>query len=184
MIVEWLNNQSDLIIASSTVTLCAVTFFYARYTKKILDQHTIPRVLVGVLPDSTYPQLMNFQIKNVGLGIATEIHFELKGNFPPLHFNDNEGTRHDFGPLTTGIRILAPGEEVTFFWQEFIKLNDQLGTETPEVICRYNSMTNDKFQHAFPISIRHRALGSVRIPPLQKIADNLEKILKVLKGRS
>ncbi|MDO9098133.1 MAG: hypothetical protein Q7U60_08430, partial [Candidatus Methanoperedens sp.] len=89
---EKLNSVLNSIVAFGSILLFAVTYEYVlltsslvEETKKTREAQEKPSISFRIVPDETYPNFLNYSIKNSGLGGAFDIQLSLdqcldKGN--------------------------------------------------------------------------------------------------------
>ena len=178
--IDWIKQNPDLLMVSATVTLCVITAYYAHLTRQILEDQRKPNVIVAVVPDEQHPQLMNFEIANYGLGVATQLKFRLSGEFPQGHSENWEDFLNN-SPFKLGIDALTPGQKITFLWGEFQSLLPSLRERRLSIGCCYRSASGRSYKGSHPISISHYSLTYTRTPPIQVANNHLKVIADSLK---
>ena len=108
-----------LITAAATVVLAIITRRYVTLTQQMLENSYRPEVIVSLLYEGVravpvtsmeYKSVTDIKIgvKNVGIGVARKIEFEVDISFCPCEY----GSRlSDIYFLVKGVDRLAPGEE-------------------------------------------------------------------------
>jgi hypothetical protein len=171
--------------AVATVILAVLTVIYVRLTKRILESHTNPCVIVSVVHDDERPSILQLVIKNVGSGLAQNIRFELSRPIPARAWGiaENEAKVAEpmnRGPLIEGLAALGPGEQRRIDWGQYGGLMKNVGTEPVVVKCKF--MKSGKAMPPMECKLDVRSFeGTVAAEkPNTKIAKELEKIAKDL----
>lgn len=135
---------SSWITAISTLILALLTTVNILLTKKIFDSRLEPYVIVTVVHDELRPTIFQLHIKNIGTGLAQNIHFETSRPMPArawgLDFESAKSPSQMIdGPFITGIANLGPGEVRKIDWGQYGGIKKYLGESTIEVKCIFSN---------------------------------------------
>ena len=175
--IDW----SALITTIATCFLALLTFIYVRLTRKILEAHSDPCVVLSVIHDRERSTILQLVAKNVGSGLAHDISFEFSRPIPARAFGmtvDESKIAKPMtnGPLVDGIPALGPGEERKIDWGQYGGLIKNLGLEPVTVKCRFKK--NGKTMKPVECKIDVKSFeGTVAAEaPIAKVAREIEKI--------
>jgi hypothetical protein len=138
------------------LTLAAITWWYAKSTKEILNQtkdQTRPYVFIEFeMPDGGH---LLFSIANRGNRIAENVSFEVIRDIEVKHAQKNVQFSH-LGPINTGIKYLPPGEKLiySFAFPAASVIKNGLDTKKLEYIIRYyhkESLYEEKYEYDFSV---------------------------------
>ena len=114
-ILEFLNLNSGAVTAISTVFLTIITFVYVLLTRSISKEtemmrkaQTAPNISVTIQSEEESINLIDLIIKNIGLGPAYNVKFEINPDFEDRFLS---GKLSDIGFIKNGLPYFAPNQE-------------------------------------------------------------------------
>ena len=127
--IDW----SAWVTAIATLILAILTFIYVKLTRRILSSQSDPCVVLTVVHDENRPTILQLVVKNVGTGIAYDVHFGFSQPIPAKAWGlttdkAKQTALMNDGPLINGIPALGPGESRKIDWGQF---GGRLGREQP-----------------------------------------------------
>ena len=181
-IIKFLNDNDgaftilfSAIVALATVVYAILTWRLVTETKEMRKVQTEPKISVIFQPREEWINLIDLVIKNIGLGPAYDIKFEIKPDFEYRqgHFL----SKLNF--VKNGIKYLAPNQKMQFFLTSLVH-NFEKKTKTPfDIKVTYNNKIGEPYTEIFTIDFSELVgLGQLGKPPLNIIAENIEKIQK------
>ena len=168
--MDSLNNNSDAIIAIAaalqviiTGALVAITFYYAKVTKKILEENRQMRIdaqqmrIDAQKPDISI-RLLSFTneqghlvaqlcVENIGSGPARSVQFH---DVPPIQIQ--LAFIKDFPLIRYGISYLVPGEKKTIDLGSESQLN--LNELEHKITVTYQDSRKKEYKKCFPLDFR------------------------------
>ena len=171
------------IVALSTVVYALLTFALVRETSKMRSAQTEPCIDITYEPRNEWLKLIDIAIKNIGLGPAHDIKFDIT----PLTKDEitieliKELKEKHF--LSSGLNYLSPGQEISSF---FISTDTKFeGKMASRILIKasYKNAIGKKYSNEYTINLSELE-GIIKIgqpPPLYKIAKDIEAIKDEIK---
>jgi hypothetical protein len=181
--------------AIGTLILALLTFAYVLFTRRMVEELRETRVAQDrpqVIVDADYsdPSVLNVVVRNIGKGAAKDITFDFS---TPLLRSPKEGS--DIPPINElpyfkeGIDYLAPGAEISSFWDSYITLFPYLEEHGPKdgfiVTSRYKSLNGDQYETQWKINplllrnkpyVRRRSMDDL-VRHVEKLSKNFERVI-------
>jgi len=161
------------IVALATVVYAILTWRLVTETKEMREVQTEPKIAVIFQPREEWINLIDLVIKNIGLGPAYDIQFEINPNFE--YRQGQFLSKLNF--VKNGIKYLAPNQKMQFFLTSLVQ-DFEKKTKTPfDVKVTYKNKIGESYTETFTIDFSELiGLGQLGEPPLHKIAKNIEKM--------
>jgi hypothetical protein len=185
--LDYLNANSSLVslifsgvVALSTVVYAILTALLVLETRRMRRYQNEPRIEVAVRPREEWINLVNLYVRNIGLGAAYDLSFEISSSA-------TEGVKllvasfTESAFLTTGMKYLGPGQEVATGFSSMTDHFDEKIQAVIEVRVRYAAMDGHRYYGAFRIDMsefKGRSMSGK--PHLYSIAQSLDKMEKEL----
>ncbi|MGE0560054.1 MAG: hypothetical protein AB7O69_17465 [Burkholderiales bacterium] len=185
-LLDQLNENSGALSAVFSGVVTAATVIYAwltaklvKETRKMREVQTEPRIQVTYRVSELEINFLNISVRNIGLGPAHDIQFELRG------VTDLPGTVELIEPLMklacfqNGLVYLGPNEEYHSFWISLLDGDPSKLDSRLIVDVTYRSFTGMLYHHDCIIDLSDLK-GIVRLGelPLLTIAKQVEALAK------
>jgi hypothetical protein len=165
------------VVTLSTIVYAVLTGLLVAETRRMRQAQTEPRVEVTVKPRDEWISLVHIFVRNIGLGPAYEISFEISaeagGEGAKVLIQDF--TRAQF--FTTGIRYLGPGQEVV---SDYSRMTDKFEVKIEavlNVVVRYKSSTGKDYVGRYRLDLSEfKGRTQIGKPHLYAIFQHLDKI--------
>lgn len=163
------------VVAFATVVYAILTYMLVSETKEMREAQTEPRVSVVFQPREEWINFIDLIVKNIGLGPAYDIKFDVKPDFE--YRNGQSLSQINF--IKNGVKYLDPNQKIQFFLTSMVENFDKK-VKTPFTIeVTYKNKFGKKYSEKFVIDFSELVgLGQLGEPPLHKIAKNIEDIRK------
>lgn len=165
------------IVMVATVVYALLTATLVRETRQMREAQTEPRIEVAIAPKEEYVNIVTLRVKNIGLGPAYDVRFDLRGE------EDSDGEKEliaDFSKtqfLRRGLRYLGPGQELRSSYTQMTKNFEVKIRSRITVSVSYQSATEKQYSEEVPIWFEElEGYGRIGTPHLYSIAKSLEKI--------
>ncbi|MBX3408424.1 MAG: hypothetical protein KF859_00890 [Phycisphaeraceae bacterium] len=183
--IDW-TLAGTAVSASATFVLAVLTAVYVHLTKRLLDAHVRPYVVVRVHHDHLAPTILLLVIENVGKSVAYNVKFKSDDAIPEARFGINvsasEGRFMKEGPLVNGIPALAPADRRVIIWGQYGGLKHALGDKPLRVEAAYtNGLKNYSDVSYLEVDSFAGTDASDR-DPMRACAKHLEGIERQLKA--
>ncbi|WP_139058713.1 hypothetical protein [Thiorhodococcus drewsii] len=141
--------------------------------------------MVTVVHQDDHPTVLQLVIKNIGTGLARDVHFFLSDLIPERAFGWGEEPRESSeiapmksGPLINGIPALAPGETRRIFWGQYGGLKNAIGEKKIYVTCKFKKGKKEMTPVVCPLDVDSFLGTDAASSPEARSATQLEKIAK------
>jgi len=142
-------------------------------TKEMREAQTEPNISIMIQPRDEWNNFIDIVIKNIGLGPAYNIKFEVNPDFEYM-----KGQFLSKLNTMSGIKYLAPGQKIQFFLTNMSE-NFENKIKPFGINVFYQNKLREKYSEKFTINLFELVgLGQLGKPPLHKIAENIEAIRK------
>ncbi len=186
--IEYLNANSGAfnviftaVVTLSTAIYALLTAVLVKETRKMRQAQTEPKIEVVVKSSDHWINLMRVHIKNIGLGPAYDVTFNVSSEV------DDEGGRmllKDFTSanfFNTGLRYIGPSHEIVGGYTQMVNNYDQKINSVLNFKVDYKDCTNKKYNEYFRIDFSEFKGGrQIGTPHLYSISESLTKIEKTL----
>lgn len=165
------------VVTLSTVVYAILTGLLVAETRRMRQAQTEPRVEVTIKPREEWISLIHVYVRNIGLGPAYEISFEVTAEAGEEGAKAliQDFTRTQF--FTTGLRYLGPGQEVI---SDYSQMTEKFEAKIESVlifVVRYKSATGKDYMDRYRIDFSEfKGRTQIGKPHLYAIAQYLEKI--------
>lgn len=189
--MDWLdqiNKNSGALSAIFSGVVTIATVIYAWLTAKLVNEtrrmreaQTEPSLQVVYRNREEWINLLDVAVRNIGLGAAYDITFEIRAELKDGDKNDLVDSLGELGCFAKGLVYLGPNQEFTSFWTNL--MNGQASKLDTRVFihCRYRSATGVQYESRCVLDLSEiKGISRIGEPPLLKIAKHLESIGKNL----
>jgi hypothetical protein len=167
------------IVAVSTIVYALLTYVLVNETRKMRHAQTEPRLDIICKPREEWIALIDIVIKNIGLGPAYGIKFDIisltKGKITTELIKELKEKKF----LSTGLNYLSPGQEISsFFTNTHEKFEEKMVSQIL-IKVSYKNASGQKYRDRYVIDLSEfKGMQKIGEPPLYKIAKNIEAIKK------
>ena len=179
--IDW----SAWVTAIATLILAILTFIYVKLTRRILSSQSDPCVVLTVVHDENRPTILQLVVKNVGTGIAYDVHFDFSQPIPVEAWGlttdkAKQTALMNDGPLINGIPALGPGESRKIDWGQFGGLKAAIGDSKIVAKCHFKKNGREMPPILCPLDVDSFSGTVAAESPASKTAKEIEKISKTL----
>lgn len=160
------------IVALATIVYALLTWKLVSETKEMRETQTEPRISVIFQPKEEWVNFIDMVIKNIGLGPAYDIQFEISPDFEYRkgHFLSKLN-------IMKGVKYLAPNQKIQFFLTSLVENFEDKIKKPFNIKVTYKNKFGKNYSEPFTIDFSELVgLEQLGKPPLYKIAKNIEKI--------
>ena len=166
-IIEWVNTNSDVIIAIAAIVLVGIISYYVYLTWRLLKANNIPEIVVSLRPHQVHVQLVMLCVENIGTGAA----YDLQLTTNPTSIPNLDVPFEKIGFLKSGIAYFEPGRKIEQFITSVTNKFDDLKQMPFEVSLTYRDSLNQKHKRAFQLDFGvNEGFSQIDKPPLFEIA--------------
>ena len=189
--MDWLNqlnaNAGALsVIFSGVVTVATVIYAWltaklVNETRRMREAQTEPSLQVVYRNRDEWINLLDVAVRNIGLGAAYDITFEIRADLKEGDKNDLADSLGKLGCFSKGLVYLGPNQEFTSFWTNLMDGHASKLDSRIFIHCRYRSATRARYESHCVLDLSEiKGISRIGEPPLLKIAKQLESIGKDL----
>ncbi len=182
--LEFLNQNSGAltviftaVVTISTVVYAVLTAVLVAETRRMRQTQTEPKVEVVIKPREEWISLFHVHVRNIGLGPAYDISFEI------IAEKGGDGAQELIGDFTktnffkTGLKYLGPGQELASDFSQMTEKFDQKIESVLVFDVHYRGATGRLYQEKFRLDFcEFKGRTQMGTPHLYAIAQHLEKI--------
>lgn len=189
--MDWLdqiNKNSGALSAIFSGVVTVATVIYAWLTAKLVNEtrrmreaQTEPSLQVVYRNRDEWINLLDVAVRNIGLGAAYDITFEIRAELKEGDKNDLVDSLGKLGCFSKGLVYLGPNQEFTSFWTNLMDGHASKLDSRVFIHCRYRSATGARYESQCVLDLSEiKGISRIGEPPLLKIAKQLESIGKDL----
>lgn len=186
--LDQINKNSGALSAIFSGVVTVATVIYAWLTAKLVNEtrrmreaQTEPSLQVVYRNREEWINLLDVAVRNIGLGAAYEITFEIHAELKDGDKNDLVDSLGKLGCFEKGLVYLGPSQEFTSFWTNLMDGHASKLDTRVFVHCRYRSATGVRYENQCVLDLSEiKGISRIGEPPLLKIAKQLESIAKDL----
>ena len=189
--MDWLdqiNKNSGALSAIFSGVVTIATVIYAWLTAKLVNEtrrmreaQTEPSLQVVYRNREEWINLLDVAVRNIGLGAAYDISFEIRAELKVGDKNDLVDSLGKLGCFAKGLVYLGPNQEFTSFWTNLMDGQASKLDTRVFIHCRYRSATGVQYESRCVLDLSEiKGISRIGEPPLLKIAKQLESIGKDL----
>ena len=189
--MDWLdqiNKNSGALSAIFSGVVTIATVIYAWLTAKLVNEtrrmreaQTEPSLQVVYRNRDEWINLLDVAVRNIGLGAAYDITFEIRAELKEGDKNDLVDSLGKLGCFSKGLVYLGPNQELTSFWTKLMDGHASKLDSRVFIHCRYRSATGARYESQCVLDLSEiKGISRIGEPPLLKIAKQLETIAKDL----
>jgi len=171
-----LGEFATFLVAPLTLGLVAATLVLARETREMWRQNRLPHVLVTIEPDPVRKYWMELVVENIGPGIA----FDLQASLDPDIQRKGQFALKASECSLLHLAVLKPGQRFSTFIGEWNNLSPP--RSVARCVCKDMNGAARTFSNLIDLSA-YSTMLSHGPAALEEIANELEKIRKLLAGR-
>lgn len=163
------------VVAFATIVYAILTWMLVSETKEMREVQTEPRVSVVFQPREEWINFIDLIVKNIGLGPAYDIKFNVK---PDFEYRKGRSLS-EINFIKNGVKYLNPNQKIQFFLTNLVEGFDKKVKIPFTIEVSYKNKFGKKYSENFVIDFSELlGLGQLGEPPLHKIAKNIEDIQK------
>lgn len=165
------------VVTISTLVYAILTGLLVSETKKMRQIQTEPKIEVILKAREEFINMVNIYIKNMGLGpaynIAFEIEVEAGGEGAKRLIEDF--TRSKF--FQTGLKYLGPGQEIISGYSQMTDMFEQKVESILNFVVRYKGATDKSYTEKYRIDLAEfKGRSQLGEPHFYSISKSLKKI--------
>jgi len=176
--IEILREYSDLILLVFTIAVGISTIVYAFLTAKLVNEtrrmrksQTDPEISISLVQNDNSIIFIDLLVENIGLGPAYNLEFKVIKDFQLPKRKLSE-----VGFIKNGINYFSPKQRMRL-WIASFKEDKNLADKSIELEVTFTNSISEKFFRTFILNFsQFSSFTQLGTPPLQKIANKLEKI--------
>ncbi|MGH8856650.1 MAG: hypothetical protein ACREXG_01240 [Polaromonas sp.] len=189
--MDWLdqiNKNSGALSAIFSGVVTVATVIYAWLTAKLVNEtrrmreaQTEPHIQVTYRTRDEWINLLDVAVRNIGLGPAYDITFQLRAEHIGDGTNDLVDSLGKLGCFSNGLAYLGPNQEFSSFWTSLMDGHASKLDTRVLVNCRYRSATGTRYEIQCVLDLSElKGISRIGEPPLLKIGKQLESMAKDL----
>jgi hypothetical protein len=169
----------SLVVTIATVVTAWLNARLVSETRKMREAQTEPHIQVTYKIRDEWINLLDVAIRNIGLGPAYDISFELRAESSGEDKNDLVDSLKKLNCFCKGLVYLGPDQEFSSFWTSLTEDHaSKLGTRV-HVTCRYRNATGVRYEMPCVLDLSElKGISRIGEPPLFKISKQIESIAK------
>jgi hypothetical protein len=179
--LEFLNLNSGAVTAISTVVLTIVTLVYVLLTRSInletkmmRKAQTAPNISAIIQADERYISWKKCVVKNIGLGPAYDVKFEVNPDFEDKLLTCKLS---EIGFIKNGLPYFAPNQEFQILLTDMKENYQEKLKQNFEIKITYESSIHELYNNTYLIDFSQQSgLSQIGAPSIHKIAKNIEQI--------
>jgi hypothetical protein len=169
----------SLVVTIATVVTAWLNARLVSETRRMREAQTEPHVQVTYKIRDEWINLLDVSIRNIGLGPAYDISFELRAEIVGDKKNDLVGTLEKLNCFSKGLVYLGPDQEFSSFWTSLLESHASKLDTRVHIICRYRNATGVRYVMPCVLDLSElKGISRIGEPPLYKISKQLESIAK------
>ncbi|WP_127486811.1 hypothetical protein [Paenibacillus ehimensis] len=171
--IDWINSNSGIIQSISAIVMIFLTGFYVLFTKSILKANegvyeeaeksrelaNMPNVIAYF--DMPAHNVLNFNIKNIGINVAKNTHIEIEY----LNEITKENELKKSYILQNGVATLAPGQKLEMFYGSLLELKSAQG-DFPKINVHlvFEDSHGKQYRLSYTLDANvYKGIGTIRI---------------------
>jgi hypothetical protein len=189
--MDWLdqvNKNAGALSAIFSGVVTVATVIYAWLTAKLVNEtrrmreaQTEPHIQVAYRTRDEWINLLDVAVRNIGLGPAYDITFQLRAEHISDEKNDLVDSLGKLGCFSKGLAYLGPNQEFSSFWTSLMDGHASKLDTRVFVTCRYRNATGTRYEVQCVLDLSElKGISRIGEPPLLKIGKQLESMAKDL----
>ena len=163
------------IVTIATCCYALLTWKLVSETRKMREIQTEPVISIIMKPKEEELSFIDMVIKNIGLGPAYNIKFDID---PDFEWRKGKYFSH-YGFMKKGLNYLAPNQEVNFFLTSMIEDGKKKMEFNFKLIVAYENNLKKIYKQIYLFDFSElEGVHRVGKPPLYKISKDVEEISK------
>lgn len=169
----------SLVVTIATVVTAWLNARLVSETRRMREAQTEPHIQVTYKIRDEWINLLDVVVRNIGLGPAYDISFELRAESSNEEKNDLVDSMEKLNCFSKGLVYLGPDQEFSSFWTNLTEGHaSKLGTRVL-VTCRYRNATGVRYEMPCVLDLSElKGISRIGEPPLIKISKQIESIAK------
>lgn len=169
----------SLVVTVATVVTAWLNARLVNETRRMREAQTEPAMQVTYRIRENYLSFPDVVVKNIGMGPARDIRFEISADMPSGDANDAVDSLNKLACFSNGLAYLGPGQEFSSFWTSMYENHASKIQTKVWITCRYRSMSGSKFEDRCLLDLSElKGISRIGTPPLQHIEKHLSAIQK------
>lgn len=169
----------SLVVTVATVVTAWLNARLVNETRRMREAQTEPAMQVTYRIRENYLSFPDVVVKNIGMGPARDIRFEISADMPSGDANDAVHSLNKLACFSNGLAYLGPGQEFSSFWTSMYENHASKIQTKVWITCRYRSMSGRKFEDRCLLDLSElKGISRIGTPPLQSIEKHLSAIQK------
>jgi hypothetical protein len=169
----------SLVVTIATVVTAWLNARLVSETRRMREAQTEPHIEVTYKIRDEWINLLDVVVRNIGLGPAYDISFELRAESSNEDKSDLVDSLEKMNCFSKGLVYLGPDQEFSSFWTNLTEGHaSKLGTRVL-VTCRYRNATSVRYEVPCVLDLSAlKGISRIGEPPLLKISKQIESIAK------
>jgi hypothetical protein len=169
----------SLVVTVATVVTAWLNARLVSETRRMREAQTEPHIQVTYKIREEWISLLDVAIRNIGLGPAYDISFELRAETDDEERNDLIESLQQLNCFSKGLSYLGPDQDFSSFWTSLTESHEsKLGTRV-HVTCRYRNATGARYEMPCVLDLSElKGVRRIGEPALLKISKQIESIAK------
>ena len=169
----------SLVVTVATVVTACLNARLVSETRRMREAQTEPHIQVTYKIRDEWINLLDVSIRNIGLGPAYDISFELRSEAINEEKNDLIASLERLNCFSKGLAYLGPDQDFSSFWTNLTDSHSSKLETRVEVICRYRNATNVNYTIPCVLDLSElKGISRIGEPALYKISKQMESIAK------
>ena len=169
----------SLVVTVATVVTAWLNARLVSETRKMREAQTEPHIQVTYKVREEWINFLDVAIRNIGLGPAYDISFELRSETVSEEVNSLVASLEKLNCFTKGLVYLGPDQELASFWTNLTEGHESKLATRVHVVCRYRNATGVRYEIPCVLDLSElKGISRIGEPPLLKISKQIESISK------
>lgn len=169
----------SLVVTIATVVTAWLNARLVSETRKMREAQTEPHIEVTYRIRDEWINLLDVAVRNIGLGPAYDISFDLRSEEPAETKSDLIESLERLNCFSKGLAYLGPSQEFSSFWTSLVEGQTSKLDTRVHITCKYINATGSCYQAICILDLSElKGIRRIGEPPLHKISKQLESIAK------
>jgi hypothetical protein len=169
----------SLVVTIATVVSAWLNARLVSETRKMREAQTEPHIQVTYKIRDEWINLLDVVVRNIGLGPAYDISFELRAESSSGGKNNLVNSMKKLNCFSKGLVYLGPDQVFSSFWTNLTEDQASKLETRVFVTCRYRNATRVRYEVPCVLDLSElKGISRIGEPPLLKISKQIESIAK------
>ena len=169
----------SLVVTVATVVTVWLNLRLVSETRRMREAQTEPHIQVTYKVRDEWINLLDVAIRNIGLGPAYDISFELRSDTVSEKVNNLVASLEKLNCFSKGLVYLGPDQEFSSYWTNLTEGHETKLTARVHVVCRYRNAIGVRYEMPCVLDLSElKGIRRIGEPPLLKISKQIESIAK------